>query len=370
MSNIILYLFGFLVSVTCGFIAIPIILRYCIKHNLYDTPDKRKVHKNNIPRLGGVCFVPSMLLAFTGVLFYMFNAMPVGANTPFSLWSVIFFIGLVMVYIVGLIDDVVGLTPNVKFLVQTVAAILMPASGLWIQNLHGLFGIYELPFAIGATLTVFIIVFITNAINLIDGIDGLCSCLSLIAISGFIYLFHNSGLHFYCILMAGLVGVIVAFLRFNLFGNAERGMKIFMGDSGSLSLGYILAFLFLKNATGTTSVQLDESHKLLESFSLLIVPVFDVVRVIMLRIRLNKPIFGADKNHIHHRLMQTGLNQHQTLASILLLALFFIAFNLLLMSCVSATIIVILDIIIWTLFHVILSIFVNRHQKSSKCSGN
>lgn len=353
MPNIVLYIFSFLVSVICGFIAIPIVLSYCNKHGLYDTPDKRKIHKNNIPRLGGVCFVPSMLLAFTGVMFYIFSTLPEGEHTPFSLWSVIFFIGLMMVYAVGLVDDLIGLSANVKFLVQTVAAILMPASGLWIDNLHGLFGIWEVPYAIGAVITVFAIVFITNAVNLIDGIDGLCSCLTLMALAGFLYLFHNSGLFYYCILMAGLMGVLVAFLRFNLFGNAEKGLKIFMGDSGSLSLGYILAFLFIKNATAEPQTVM-EPHRLMESFTLLIVPVFDVVRVIMLRIRLNKPIFSPDKNHIHHRFMQAGLNQHQALVAILVFALLFIIMNLLLQNCMSATWIVVIDIVVWVVFHLVL----------------
>ena len=134
----------------------------------------------------------------------------------------------------GIVDDILGLSPLIKFIVQIIAACALPLSGLYINNMYGFFGIHEIPYYIGFPLTVLTIVFIDNAINLIDGIDGLAASLSIIALSGFLYMFIVQNVWSYSILIAGLIGVLVAFMYFNLFGSAENNRKIFMGDSGSL----------------------------------------------------------------------------------------------------------------------------------------
>ena len=146
-----------------------------------------------------------------------------------------FITGLAIIYFVGIIDDLIGLNASSKFLTQIATACLLPFSGLYINNLYGLFGIYELPSITGVLLTIFIIVFIDNAINLIDGIDGLAGGLSLLALSGFLVYFihYDVFMHTYSIIVAGLIGALIAFLYFNIYGSTERNTKIFMGDSGS-----------------------------------------------------------------------------------------------------------------------------------------
>ncbi|MBR7014335.1 MAG: undecaprenyl/decaprenyl-phosphate alpha-N-acetylglucosaminyl 1-phosphate transferase, partial [Prevotella sp.] len=235
---------------------------------------------------------------------------------------------------------------------------LMPISKLYINNFYGLFGIYEIPFWIGAPLTVFIIVFITNAINLIDGIDGLAASLSLIALGGFLLCFMREGVWTYGILIAGLMGVLIPYLYFNIWGEESKNRKIFMGDSGSLTLGFILGFLFVKFTMDNPYVMPFRKDSLLLSYTLLIVPCFDVVRVVFKRLRERKPIFQADKNHIHHKLLRAGCNQRQALITILLLALSFVLLNNILDYFLPTTFIVLIDVIVYIAFHLVINSFI------------
>ncbi len=360
MNHILLYLFSaFVLSALCGFISIPVILDFCKRKRLYDIPNERKVHANAIPRLGGICFMPSMLLAFVGSIFFLDYQAGLD-KLDISLWSIMFFISLMLIYVTGIIDDIIGLNAVTKFTVQVVAASFLPLSSLYINNLYGFLGIHEIPFWVGAPLTVFTIVFIDNAINLIDGIDGLAGGLSLLALGGFLFCFTVEDLWVYSILIAGLMGVIVAFLYFNIWGKVEKNTKLFMGDSGSLTLGFILGFLFVKFAMDNPMVMPFRTDSLMLSLTLLIIPMFDVVRVVLVRLHHRKPLFSADKNHIHHRLMQAGMTQHQVLITILLFAVAYAVINLFLYQIVGLilTWIILIDIVIYVLFHHMVSSFI------------
>lgn len=346
MNLHLLYIIGaFLVSMACGILFIPLVIGFCRKKNLYDLPNARKVHKCGVPRLGGVCFLPCMLLAFL-IAMSVFNSSSSDSQITLNLWSVYFFISLLMVYAVGLVDDLIGLEAKTKFFVQLVAASLLPMAGLYINNLYGFCGINGIPFVIGAPLTVFIIVFIDNAMNLIDGIDGLSSGISFFALSGFLYCFLREGLWIYGILVAGLMGVLLSFMFFNLFGKAGKN-KIFMGDSGSLTIGFILGFLFVKFSMDNPNVMPFRRDSMLLAYTLLVVPVFDVCRVILVRMLHRRPIFGADKNHIHHKMIRAGLSQHGALIAILLTALLFIAVNFVMADFCNITTVVVTDIVVW-----------------------
>ena len=148
-------------SIVCGFIFIPLILNFCEKKGLYDLPNERKVHKNAIPRLGGISFMPSMLVAFVAALLMSDNYTG-ERQVTMSLWSCFFLVSLLLIYGVGIIDDLTGLGAKTKFTVQIMAACLMPLSGLYINNLYGFCGINEIPAWVGMPLTVFIIVFIDD----------------------------------------------------------------------------------------------------------------------------------------------------------------------------------------------------------------
>ena len=352
-------LFAFAMSAICGFIMIPQILSFCKKRKLYDTPDARKVHKNAIPRLGGVSFMPSMLIAtIVALLAWVYTSK--GNKIGVSPWSIFFGVGITIIYITGVIDDIFGVRARVKLLMQIVVASLLPMSYLYINNLYGFLGIYEIPPLVGTILTIGVLVFIMNAINLIDGIDGLSASLTLIALGGLFYIFHREQIWVYCILIAGLMGVLIPFLYHNIWGKEEKNQKIFMGDSGSLTLGYILGVLMIKFCMYNPHVMPYQKGATLLSVTLLLVPTFDVFRVIIVRLINHKPIFTADKNHIHHKLMRTGLTQHQTLISVILLSVLFIIINLTLFNELVVTWIIAIDILIYIAFQYSLDVIIKR----------
>ena len=360
--EILLIIIAFLASAGSGVILIPQILDFCKRKGLYDIPNARKLHKNAIPRLGGICFIPSMLLAFF-IAIMLFDGISNKQHIIISTWSIAFLVSLVLIYVVGVIDDLIGLTAKVKFPVQIAAATLLPLSGLRINNFYGLFGIHEIPLAISIFFTIFAVVYVTNAINLIDGIDGLCSGLSFLALGGFLFCFTNEKLYVYSILIAGLMGVLLAYFYYNYFGNPGKNRKIFMGDSGSLSLGFILAFLSVKFAMNNPNVMPFRIDALFLPFTLLIIPVFDVTRMILVRTKHHKPIFSADKNHIHHKLIRVGMSQHQALWTIILLALSFFVINYTLLLFVNITAIIIIDIILYITFHIVMNKYLRRQGK-------
>ena len=220
-------------------------------------------------------------------------------------------------------------------------------SRIWINDLYGLFGIHELSAYIGMPFTVLIIVFITNAINLIDGIDGLASGLSSVALLIFTFLFINKGLWSYAMLAAGTFGVLVPFFYYNVFGSVERARKIFMGDTGSLTLGYTLSFLAIKYSQHNTDIMPYTAGAFIIAFSTMIIPAFDVVRVVLVRIREGHSPFEPDKNHIHHKLLAVGLSPRKAMLSLLFMSCAFSAANILLVPYVNNTMMLIADIVIW-----------------------
>lgn len=194
-------------------------------------------------------------------------------------------------------------------------------AGEWFNTLGGLFGIYELPKILGVLFTLFVVVYITNAINLIDGIDGLASGLSSISLFVLGLICMVEGDEIYALLAFSTFGVIVPFWFYNVFGNAKRGHKLFMGDTGSLILGYIISLLVIHLSRADNPEVARHSNMVL-AFSTLIVPLFDVVRVVIHRLREKKNPFLPDKNHFHHKLLRTGLRPRAVMVFILFIALF------------------------------------------------
>ncbi len=331
------------------FVLMPVLLRFCRKRGLFDMPNSRKVHQNHIPRLGGTLFVPAMLAGMFAV-----GALSVcEGDNYFSLGfsSVLMFVALTMVYIIGLIDDVLGLDAKVKFAIQFVAAAFMPVCNLYINNLYGFCGIYELPVWVGYPLTMLIALTLINAINLIDGIDGLSSGLGVIALGVFSYLFIQLGAPVFAVFSLGLAGSLVAFMYYNLFGSAERFTKTFMGDTGSLVLGFSLTYLCIKYCMFNPCIFPSQGCPILVSFTLVAVPVFDLVRVAVSRLCQGKGMFTPDKTHIHHLCLSAGMTMRRALVCVLLLQLTIDGLNLLLFKglSVGSTLIVVADIALYAL---------------------
>lgn len=347
---------AFLVSWAITFCSMPLLLKLCKIRGLYDIPDERKVHHtNNIPRLGGVTFVPATLIGGVAAVIAISGGNTTEMTT-FNLPTILVLIGMFMLYLIGILDDLFGMKASVKFGIQLVVSMLLPCCGLYIDNLHGFLGLHELPLWMGYGLTVFISLLIVNAVNLIDGIDGLASSLSVLALLGFCTFFFLLNIKLTTIYCAALGGSVLAFMYYNLFGNVNKGTKTFMGDTGSLTLGYALAFLAIRFAMLPEPMGREYPFNppytaILVSLTLLAVPCFDLIRVALVRLVNGLPIFHPDKRHIHHKCLRAGFSMHTSLMLVigLQIALSVINFALVKTS-FDGLFIPVVDIVLYTLF--------------------
>ncbi len=346
---------------------IPKISLVSFRRRLFDQVDARKIHTAPIPRLGGIAFFPCISIAVSFIIVchnlrYGFNILDLVSTTRLlTLFSSLF-----VLYLMGVMDDLIGVRYRSKFALQIVCGSLMVTSGFFFNNLYGLFGIYEIPEWIGMPFTVFIIVYILNAINLIDGIDGLASGLSMIAFLAFGSMCLCLHWWIYAFIAFASFGVLIPFFYYNVFGQVHRGRKIFMGDAGSLTIGMLLAILAIRLSMYDAIKESIFPKTILIAFSFLIVPMLDVVRVVVHRLRCGKSPFLPDKNHIHHKFMALGLTQHQALISITGIAFFFAVLNIGLIHYLSTTMLFVLDMVIWTVMHICITIKINRKLNPKK----
>lgn len=361
--NTVIYICAVAISAIVGLGLIPQILRLCKRKGLYDLPDERKVHSNAIPRLGGVSFVPALFVSIGCLIGFMDLS---SSGFVFDKWIIFFLCGLVIMYLVGLADDLVSVPAVHKFMVQIICGIVFPLSGLLINNLYGFCGIYELPTWFSWPLTVFVAVFTMNAVNLIDGIDGLAGSLSLVASIILGFLFVREGFPVYALFAFALVGALLAFLRFNVWGRSDKNTKIFMGDTGSLTLGYILSFFCIRYAMNDSALMPYREHALLTTFTVLAVPALDVLRIVFLRLRTNKPLFKPDKNHIHHKFMQVGCSPRGSLLIILFIAVFFCILNFGLAGVINSSWIIFIDVTCWVSLHLYLDHKIGKMEGCSR----
>lgn len=356
MGDLYIIISAFVAAVVLGRIIIPNILIISLRKRLFDEPNERKIHKRPVPRLGGVTFFPVILFSlcvFTAIRLLTGNA-PEPGRTERMVCEFLFLIGgLTLLYIVGIADDLVGVRYRKKFLVQIISAMMFPLAGLYINNFYGLFGIYLIPAEVGIPLTMLLVVFITNAVNLIDGIDGLASGLSMVALVVFGVLFVHFRLWSYAMLAFVSVGVIIPFFSYNVFGNADMGRKIFMGDTGSLTLGFILSFFVIKYCMYEPEMRMfsAKSSPVLISFSVLLVPCLDVVRVVLRRARNKRALFMPDKTHIHHKFLAMGFSPRRAMVTIQLMSLGFFAFTIVAIRHIDDTLVFVIDIVVWTLLN-------------------
>ncbi|MBR6974330.1 MAG: undecaprenyl/decaprenyl-phosphate alpha-N-acetylglucosaminyl 1-phosphate transferase [Bacteroidaceae bacterium] len=340
---------AFAISLVFSLIGTPLIVKLCNTYGLFDLPNTRKVHKYSIPRLGGTLFMPSLSIGVVVTLLIMYQG--INKDLEIGISNVMMVTGAFMIYIIGIFDDLRGMKATHKFIVQTIAALLFPLCNLMISNLHGLCGIHEIPIWISYPLTVFVILLIVNAINLIDGIDGLASGLAFLILASFSYLYFNLKAYLFSLISISLAGAILAFFFFNMYGKVGR-LKTFMGDSGSLFLGYVIAYLAIKYQMHDEPNGFPyREESLLISFTLVFLPCIDVIRVAIQRKIRGKNMFEADKTHIHHRIMQIGLDMHQTLAVILTVFFSICLINYgLYVGGLQTTYIIGIDILIYTVF--------------------
>jgi UDP-GlcNAc:undecaprenyl-phosphate/decaprenyl-phosphate GlcNAc-1-phosphate transferase len=283
----------FITAFVVTLITIPPIISLIKKYNLYDNPNVRKEHISPIPTMGGIAIIAGMMTAL--FLWFPFtNSIPL----------ICFFFSITVLFGLGIMDDIKDLSAKYKFLIQACLVALIALSGIRFTSFDGLFGIYELPIMAQYTVTFLAIVGITNAFNLIDGIDGLAGgigFMSLIILGIFLTL---SGDINTALIAFALAGAILAFMYFNL-----NPARIFMGDTGSLVLGFVVAVLCVRLLQiSTLSLNPVLPHAPVFVLGIVFIPVFDTLRVFAIRIWNGKSPFVADKNHIHHLLTNQGFS--------------------------------------------------------------
>jgi UDP-N-acetylmuramyl pentapeptide phosphotransferase/UDP-N-acetylglucosamine-1-phosphate transferase len=280
----------FVTAFVVGMICIPVLIKVLNKYKLCDIPSERKEHLTPVPTMGGIAIVAGMLTALCLWLPFSFDVI-----------NICFFFSIIILFGLGIMDDVRDLSAKYKFLIQIALALLMAISGVRIESFQGFLGIYELPMSAQYTFTIIAIVGITNAFNLIDGIDGLAGGLGFMSLTTLgIFLTLNGQTNIALVAFA-LAGAILAFLYFNF-----NPAKIFMGDTGSLVLGFTIAVLGIQLMRLNTLTSLP--HSPLFILGIVFIPVFDTLRVFSLRIWRGKSPFVADKTHIHHLLTTTGFS--------------------------------------------------------------
>lgn len=364
---------AFLTSVVLTGILIPQILLIAFRKNLFDSVDERKIHKGTVPRLGGIAFMPAVLFSVTIVLgfnFY-FNSTGLHGSDALDLLSknvvpLCFIIcANVLLYLTGLADDLIGVKYRAKFVVQILSSILLICAGIYIDDLNGLLFLQEIPKWLGWGLSVLLMVYIINAINLIDGIDGLASGLCAIALTFYGIVFYRTGHYIYSLIAFADLGTLLPFFYFNVFGNAGKRTKIFMGDTGALTTGMILSVLAIEACRLQPGQSEWNINPIVLGYSPLIIPCFDVIRVYFRRLRKGHNPFLPDKSHIHHKLLALGMRQQVAMPTILAVACGFILLNLLLSPHLDPTVILAGDFLVWTLGNIALSKAVVKHERAT-----
>ena len=314
----------------------PIIIRVSRLKRLMAKPEHRSVHKIETPNLGGIGIFLGVItvLTFLGAVFNYNNLLClIGA--------------LVVLFFTGLKDDLVNITPKQKLLGQTIAALCVIAiTDLRIESFHGLFGIEALPYMVSVVFSLFVFIIVINAFNLIDGVDGLAGSIGITASLLFGVYFYVNNNDSLLIISLSLVGALSSFLFFNF----SKKYKIFMGDTGSMVLGFLMAYQgisFIK-INGMVESSMDISNAPLFILALFSFPLMDTLRVFIIRIHKGRSPFSADKNHIHHDLLSLGFKHWQIALTASLFSLFMVflsfqyntfganmAFMLLFLTCLS-----------------------------------
>ena len=298
---------------------IPSIVHVTRSKNLCSVPNGRTSHAGSIPTLGGIAIFIGFLLSTVVV-----------AGTHYIIELRYIIAGLIIIFFIGVKDDILVIDPYKKLTGQVSAAILIAVfADIRITNLYGLFHIQQLPYIASVLLTVFVFIVIINGFNLIDGIDGLASGIGIVTASTFgSWLWINGNIP-YTILSFSFVGSVIAFFSFNVFGKKN---KLFLGDTGSLVIGFVIAILacrFLQFELIAHEIAKIPSAPTVVC-GVLIIPLFDSLRVFMLRILQGRSPFKADRQHLHHRLLQLQFTHLQATLILISVNLFFITLSYLL----------------------------------------
>jgi len=286
------------------FVIIPKVIFFAERLRLIDLAGERASHKGSVPIFGGIAI-------FSGVMFSLLFWSEL-ANIQFILAS------LLIVFFVGVIDDLLALSPTKKLIGQIISVlIIIYLQELKIDNMHGVLGIYSLSKIVSTLFTVFVVIVITNGFNLIDGVDGLAGGIGIIASAGFGFIAFVMGQGDMALIAFTLTGALAGFLKYNF-----HPARIFMGDTGSLVVGMILSILAINSIQEglvTDTIHLPNKGPLL-AIVILAIPLFDSLRVFVNRVRKGKGPLSPGKDHLHHALLDLGYGHKYTTLILYLLS--------------------------------------------------
>ena len=317
--------FNIFFSVIISLIFLKILIKLAVEKKIYDSPlQERKLHLTPTPNIGGVA------LFFIFIITISLNFKHI--NKPENLFSII--ASTTLIFLFGLKDDLIGLSSTYRLFSQILAGFILTYFGDFrIFELFGFFGIHQLDYVSSIILSIIFFVLVTNSFNLIDGINGLAGSLSLLSsvTFAFFYFISNdiSSLFIVCPIIGGLIG----FLYYNL-----NNAKVFLGSSGSYFIGvmsYILAIIFYQKSI----ININDTSKFGIISSILFIPIFDTLRVFILRIINKQHPFAADRNHIHHLLFNLNNSHNKTLFILVFLNSIVILINILLKNTGSSMLI-------------------------------
>lgn len=360
MNDLLIIALSLVLSMTAGLIYIPGIVIISKCKNLYDEAGGRKPHKGNIPRTAGLTFFPAFILSFfvSMAVAELIGLWPEETLPEYVLQVGMLLAGLSLLYMMGFVDDLIGVSWKRKFLVQFLAALMPVIAGMGITDLDGLFGLKAINPWIGGALTVFAVMLIINAYNLIDGIDGLCSSLSFFATFVLGAWFFTHGMPVYALASASIAGITAVYFYYN---TTHTQFRTFMGDTGSTNLAYIIAFLALafydelmQGLPRTTDM-----NPLAILLGLTSLPLLDTARVFAVRLSQGHSPFNPDKRHLHHKLLELGLTHLQcTLICIVLQGLCFVLNYM--MRDINVNIVVAVDLAFMLLYTGVINVSVRR----------
>lgn len=334
------------------YFSIPAIIRLSLVKKLYDKPDERKVHGPRISPLGGMAIFGGMIISF--VFFSAHLANP-------ALNSVL--VALFILFITGVKDDLYPLTSHKKMIGQLLAVGVVVFQGdIRLESFYGLYGIHEIDYWISVSISFFFFLGIINSFNFIDGINGLSSGIGIVVSLSYALWFRYLGEDLFLILSLSIAGSQFAFLRYNLF-NA----RIFMGDSGSMIMGFLAGLLtiyYLQANERAEEVLLRHIDAMVFCLAVLIIPVIDTLRIIVIRVFiLRRSPFEADKNHIHHVLLDIGLTHVQATAILVTVNIGFVILTYYLNEYVRAKFLVLIIVLLALALSQIPFLIKNRQKK-------
>lgn len=304
---------SFITSFLVTYYSIPSIVSVARAKKLYDEPNGRTSHKDATPTLGGLAIFSSIMISM--LVFFDFTSFP---DMQFVM------AGSIIIFFIGIKDDILSISPLKKLSGQIIASLIIIILGnIRFTHLHGFFDITFLPYWASVLLTLFVMIVIINCFNLIDGIDGLASGIAIVASLTFAVWYGLIKDYEYMAISISLLGALTAFFYFNVWGKKN---KIFMGDTGSLLLGLIMAVLVIH--FNESNIYLDSIYKVrgapAVSFGILIIPLYDTLRVFITRAMNKKSPFSPDRGHVHHRLLQLGNNHLQASLILISINIFFV----------------------------------------------